>query len=100
DPLRQFHTWFEQAVKSQLIDANAMTLATASANGEPAARIVLLKGADASGFVFYTNYDSAKGRDLAANPRASLLFFWPELERQGRITRAVAQTTTQGTHAY
>jgi pyridoxamine 5'-phosphate oxidase len=100
DPLRQFHTWFEQAVKSQLTDANAMTLATASANGEPAARIVLLKGADASGFVFYTNYDSAKGRDLAANPRASLLFFWPELERQVRVSGSVAKTTTEESEAY
>ena len=76
DPIHQFTIWFDEALKSQLIDVNAMTLATASAKGEPSARIVLLKGADESGFVFYTNYDSAKGRDLATNPRASLLFFW------------------------
>jgi pyridoxamine 5'-phosphate oxidase len=69
-----------------------MTLATASPAGEPSARTVLLKGADENGFVFYTNYDSAKGRDLAANPRASLLFFWAELERQVRITGSVAKT--------
>jgi pyridoxamine 5'-phosphate oxidase len=100
DPLRQFHAWFEEALASQLTDANAMTLATASATGEPAARIVLLKGADESGFVFYTNYDSAKGRDLAANPRAALLFFWPELERQVRITGSVARTTAAESDAY
>jgi pyridoxamine 5'-phosphate oxidase len=100
DPMRQFHAWFEEALQSQLIDANAMTLATASANGEPAARIVLLKGADESGFVFFTNYDSAKGRDLAANPRACLLFFWGELERQIRITGSVAKTTTAESDAY
>jgi len=100
DPIRQFHVWFDEALKSQLTDANAMTLATASATGEPSARIVLLKGADESGFVFYTNYDSAKGRDLAANPRASLLFFWPELERQVRITGSVAKTTMAESDAY
>ncbi len=100
DPFRQFHVWFEEALSSQLTDANAMTLATASANGEPAARIVLLKGADESGFVFYTNYDSAKGRDLAANPRACLLLFWPELERQVRITGTVAKTETAQSDAY
>jgi pyridoxamine 5'-phosphate oxidase len=100
DPLRQFQTWFDEALKSQLTDANAMTLATASSTGEPSARIVLLKGADESGFVFYTNYDSAKGRDLAANPRACLLFFWPELERQVRITGSVTKTTTEESEAY
>jgi pyridoxamine 5'-phosphate oxidase len=100
DPIRQFQAWFEEALRSQLTDANAMTLATASPAGEPAARIVLLKGADASGFVFYTNYDSAKGRDLAANPRACLLLFWPELERQVRITGSVAKTTTAESEAY
>lgn len=100
DPIRQFQVWFDEALKSQLTDANAMTLATASDSGEPAARIVLLKDADESGFVFYTNYDSAKGRDLAANPRACLLFFWPELERQVRITGSVAKTTTDESDAY
>ena len=100
DPIRQFNTWFDEALKSQLIDVNAMTLATASATGEPAARIVLLKGADESGFVFYTNYESAKGRDLAANPRASLLFFWAELERQVRITGSVAKTTAGESEEY
>ena len=93
DPIQQFTLWFDEALKSQLLDVNAMTLATSSAHGEPSARTVLLKGADESGFVFYTNYDSAKGRDLAENPRASLLFFWRELERQVRITGSVTKTT-------
>ena len=100
DPLRQFGTWFAEALQSQLIDVNAMTLATASPGGEPAARIVLLKGADETGFVFYTNYDSAKGRDLAANPRACLLMFWAELERQVRITGAVTRTTSEESETY
>jgi pyridoxamine 5'-phosphate oxidase len=100
DPIAQFSAWFDEALNSQLIDVNAMTLATASAAGEPAARIVLLKGADESGFVFYTNYDSAKGRDLAANPRACLLFFWAELERQVRITGSVTRTSTDESDKY
>ena len=93
DPIQQFTLWFDEALTSQLLDVNAMTLATSSARGEPSARTVLLKGADEGGFVFYTNYDSAKGRDLAENPRASLLFFWRELERQVRINGSVTKTT-------
>ena len=100
DPIAQFTMWFDEALKSQLLDVNAMTLATASANGEPAARTVLLKGADQHGFVFYTNYDSAKGRDLAANPRAALLFFWRELERQIRINGSVTKTTAAESDRY
>lgn len=100
DPIQQFSAWFEEALTAQLLDVNAMTLATASPAGEPAARIVLLKGADPSGFVFYSNYDSAKGRDLAANPRACLLFFWAELERQVRITGSVTRTTTEESDEY
>jgi len=100
DPIRQFTAWFDEALTSQLLDVNAMTLATATAAGEPAARTVLLKDADADGFVFYTNYDSAKGRDLAENPRACLLFFWGELERQVRITGSVTKTTTAESDAY
>jgi pyridoxamine 5'-phosphate oxidase len=100
DPIAQFTIWFDEALKSQLLDVNAMTLATASAKGEPSARTVLLKGADQNGFVFYTNYDSAKGRDLAANPRASLLFFWAELERQVRINGAVTKTTSAESDQY
>lgn len=100
DPLQQFTTWFEEALKSQLTDVNAMTLATASLTGEPAARIVLLKGADANGFVFFSNYDSAKGRDLAENPRACLLLFWAELERQVRITGSVTRTSLEESDEY
>ena len=100
DPIRQFTIWFDEALKSQLLDVNAMTLATSSAKGEPSARTVLLKGADEHGFVFYTNYDSAKGRDLAENPRASLLFFWGELERQVRINGSVTKTTQVESDSY
>ena len=100
NPIEQFTIWFDEALQSQMIDVNAMTLATASAKGEPSARIVLLKGADADGFVFYTNYDSAKGRDLAENPRASLLFFWAELERQVRINGSVTKTSAAESDEY
>ena len=85
EPIRQFARWFDEAVAAQLPEPNAMTLATVGDGGRPAARIVLLKGADARGFVFFTNYDSRKGRELAHDPRAALLFFWVELERQVRI---------------
>jgi len=85
DPYRQFEHWFAEAVKAQLREPNAMTLATVDSRGQPAARIVLLKVFDPRGFVFFTNYQSRKGRELAANPGAALLFFWPELERQVRI---------------
>ena len=100
DPIAQFLTWFDEALKSQLLDTNAMTLATASATGEPSARTVLLKGADQNGFVFYTNYGSVKGRDLAANPRASLLFYWAELERQVRVNGSVTKTTAAESDQY
>ncbi len=85
DPYRQFEHWFAEAVKAQLHEPNAMTLATVDSAGRPAARIVLLKLFDPRGFVFFTNYQSRKGRELAANPGAALLFFWPDLERQVRI---------------
>jgi pyridoxamine 5'-phosphate oxidase len=85
DPHRQFEHWFDEAVKAQVPEPNAMTLATVGADRQPAARIVLLKGFDARGFVFFTNYASRKGRELAACERAALLFFWAELERQVRI---------------
>ncbi len=99
DPFRQFEHWFDEAVKAQVPEPNAMTLATAGADGRPSARIVLLKGFDERGFVFFTNYTSRKGRDLAARPHAALLFFWPELERQVRIEGPVdridgAESTT------
>jgi pyridoxamine 5'-phosphate oxidase len=85
DPIRQFSHWFEEAVKAQLPEPNAMTLATVSAEGRPSARVVLLKEADARGFVFFTNYESRKGREIAVNPRVALVFLWKELERQVRI---------------
>ncbi len=81
----QFSKWWSEARNSHLHEINAMTLATADKNGTPSARIVLLKGYDARGFVFFTNYNSAKGNEMAENPKASLLFFWKELERQVRI---------------
>jgi pyridoxamine 5'-phosphate oxidase len=86
DPIAQFRHWFDEALAAESLEANAMTLATVSPAGEPAARTVLLKDFDERGFVFYTNYESAKARDLEANPRACLLFFWGELERQVRVT--------------
>jgi pyridoxamine 5'-phosphate oxidase len=100
NPIIQFRAWFDEALKSEVFDVNAMTLATASTAGEPAARIVLLKGVDEEGFVFFTQYDSAKGRDLANNPRAALLFYWAELERQVRVVGAVARVPRETSEAY
>lgn len=100
DPIQQFSLWFGEALKAELLDTNAMTLATASADGQPAARIVLLKGFDEAGFVFFTNYESAKARDLDANPRACLLLFWAALERQVRITGHVARTSREESEQY
>lgn len=100
DAIAQFRVWFDQALASQVWDANAMSLATASAAGEPNLRTVLLKDIDATGFVFFTHYDSAKGRELEANPRAALLFFWPELERQIRIAGAVTRVPREASEAY
>jgi len=89
DAFDQFTKWWEDAVKSEIDEVNAMTLATATKDGTPSARIVLLKGYDKNGFVFFTNYLSHKGKELAENPRACLLFFWKELERQVRIDGVV-----------
>ncbi|MFT0532794.1 pyridoxamine 5'-phosphate oxidase [Castellaniella hirudinis] len=100
NPYDQFDTWFQQALHSQVAEPTAMTLATADPQGRPSARIVLLKGADADGFVFYTNYQSRKGQDITANPHASLLFFWPELERQVRIEGPVAAVSAAESDAY
>jgi pyridoxamine 5'-phosphate oxidase len=100
DPIRQFTSWFDEAIKSQILDASAMTLATTNAAGDANARIVLLKGVDDAGFTFFTNYDSAKGSELAARPRASLLFFWAELERQVRITGSVAKVDRSESEKY
>jgi pyridoxamine 5'-phosphate oxidase len=100
DPLRQFSRWWDEALASKLPEPNAMTLATADVAGRPSARVVLLKGFDHAGFVFYTNYQSRKGDELAANPRAALLFFWPELERQVRIEGSVARVGEVESDAY
>lgn len=100
NPLHQFGQWFEEAVRADLLDANAMTLATIGLDGAPAARIVLLKGFDEDGFVFFTNYESAKGRELTATPLACLLFFWVELERQVRVTGSVSRVSADESSAY
>ena len=100
DPLRQFARWFDEAVAAQLPEPNAMTLATVADDGRPAARIVLLKGADTRGFVFFTNYDSRKGRELARDPRAALLLFWVELERQVRIEGVTERVSAAESDAY
>jgi pyridoxamine 5'-phosphate oxidase len=100
DPLEQFELWFQQALKADLIDANAMTLATVSSAGVPSARTVLLKGVDEDGFQFYTNYESRKGRDLVDNPNVSLCFRWSELERQVRIRGRAEKMSRKDSAAY
>lgn len=100
DPIRQFERWFAEATAAGLLDANAMVLATVSPAGLPAARVVLLKGLDERGFAFYTNYDSAKGRDLALNPWAALTFYWAAFERQVRIVGRVTQTSREDSQRY
>ena len=100
DPVEQFATWFSTAVNSGLPDANAMSLATASRSGKPSARIVLLKGFDQRGFVFFTNYHSGKGNDLEANPQAALTFYWMPLERQVRIEGTAEKTSREESESY
>ena len=100
DPIDQFRRWWDEAIKSEIEEVNAMTLATASAAGIPSARIVLLKDFDSNGFVFFTNYESHKGKQLAANPNACLVFFWKELERQVRIEGTVSIITAAESDAY
>jgi pyridoxamine 5'-phosphate oxidase len=100
NPMEQFHIWFQQAVNADVDEVNAMTLATADATGVPSARIVLLKGIHESGFVFFTNYESHKGKELASNPKATLLFFWPALERQIRITGLVTKVSENESDEY
>lgn len=100
DPFRQFTEWWDAALKSEIEDVNAMTLATADAGGNPSARIVLLKGYDTSGFVFFGNYLSQKGVELEMNPRASLVFYWKELERQVRIQGTVSRIPAEESDAY
>jgi len=104
DPVEQFAKWFDEALKSELAEPTAAALATAGAGADgairPSARMVLLKGFDAQGFVFYTNYESRKGRELAANPWASLVFFWAELERQVRIEGRIGKARGEESDAY
>ncbi len=100
DPLRQFQRWLQEAVAAELPEPTAMTLATAGADGMPAARIVLLKGVDAAGFVFFTNYESRKGVELAARPVAALLFHWVELERQVRIDGTATKVALEESDVY
>ena len=100
DPIAQFRAWLEEAVAAELPEPNAMTLATADRSGRPSARIVLLKGLDERGFVFYTNYLSRKGRELAENPFASLVFFYPSLERQVRVEGRVDPVSAEESDMY
>lgn len=100
DPLQQFSVWWDEALSSRIEEVNAMTLATASVDGLPAARIVLMKGYDQRGFMFFTNYESFKGQQLAENPRACLVFFWKELERQVRITGLVEKLSEKESDEY
>lgn len=99
-PMQQFRHWFEEAIQAELPEPNAMTLATVSAEGFPAARVVLLKGFDHEGFIFYTNYHSRKGQDLAANPRAALVFLWLELQRQVRVEGIVTKVSSEESTRY
>ncbi len=100
DPFTQFDRWFEEALKAEVNEPNAMSVATVDARGRPSSRIVLIKQYDPRGFTWYTNYDSQKGQELAANPHAALLFFWSELERQIRIEGRVERTSTQESDKY
>jgi pyridoxamine 5'-phosphate oxidase len=100
DPVVEFDRWFSQAQDAKALEPNAMTLATATRAGAPSARIVLLKGYDERGFVFFTDYRSQKGTELEQNPQASLVFFWPELERQVRITGTVSVVSREESEAY
>jgi pyridoxamine 5'-phosphate oxidase len=100
DPLRQFQNWFDTSVAANILEPNAMTLATVTPDGKPDARIVLLKGLDARGFVFYTNFLSRKGKELAVNPQATLVFLWAELERQVRVEGVVERVSNEEADAY
>ena len=100
NPFRQFETWFQEAEAAKVTEPNAMTLATVGRDGRPAARTVLLKGTDGRGFVFYTNYESRKGRELDGNPRATLLFPWVAMERQIVVEGPVARVTREESEAY
>src|SRR4029079_15782482 len=100
DPIKQFGNWFTAAIEAHIRDVNAMSLATASANGRPSVRIVLLKGFDQDGFVCFTNYESAKGKQLAENPYAALGFYWIEQDRQIRISGKTSATSREESERY
>jgi pyridoxamine 5'-phosphate oxidase len=100
DPVQQFRRWFQAAERAGVLEPNAMTLATATPAGRPSARMVLLKGVEPRGFLFFTNYSSRKGRELAENPRAALVFYWQEIHRQVRITGRVSPLTGAESDAY
>ena len=100
DPFRQFDKWFQEADAAKIPEPNAMTLSTATRDGRPSSRTVLLKGVDGRGFVFYTNYDSRKGRELEGNPRAALLFPWIALERQVLVEGPVTKVSREESEAY
>ena len=100
NPFDQFKIWFSQALESDFLDPNAMVLSTTGKDGRPSSRIVLLKDYDDTGFVFFTNYDSRKGREIAENPYISLLFFWDKLERQIRIEGKLEQISSEDSYSY
>ncbi len=100
DPIQQFHRWFEEATLAEIPEPNAMAMATATPDGRPSVRIVLLRGYDERGFAFFTNYESRKGRELEANPRAALVFHWHDLERQVRIEGPVERVSAEESDAY
>jgi len=99
DPLQQFRHWMEEAIQAEALEVNAMCLSTISKDGFPNSRIVLLKELD-NGFVFFTNYESSKGKELAASPKASLTFFWPEIERQVRVVGTIGKISEKESDTY
>lgn len=100
DPIKQFEQWFNEALEAKLHEPNAMTLSTATVNGKPSARIVLLKGFNAGGFIFFTNYLSRKGKEIAKNPQGALTFFWGGLERQVRIEGTIEKVSKEDSEKY
>jgi len=100
NPFTQFEKWFKEALDALLYEPNVMTLATADLSGKPSARILLLKGFDENGFIFFTNYSSKKGKEMEENPQASMVFFWPELERQVRIDGLITKVAEEVSTAY
>jgi pyridoxamine 5'-phosphate oxidase len=100
DPIRQFKSWFDEAALSEVAEVNAMALATATREGRPSVRVVLLRGVDERGFTFFTSYESRKARELEANPFASMVFFWHDVERQVRVEGQVERVTAEESDLY